>query len=136
MTLQFIPHALPLKEVIFVGIDVHLRSYAVTAIKEVVIKKHWRMAACPEQLVSKLRNLFPVEAIRTVYEAGFSGFVLHRYLESQGICNIVVNPASVAVVKGNRVKTDKIDSKKLAEYLAKNLLKGIRIPSQEEEFAP
>ena len=33
----------------------------------------------------------------SVYEAGFSGFGLHRTLESFGINNIVINPASLEV---------------------------------------
>ncbi len=35
---------------------------------------------------------------------------------------------------GNRVKTDRLDSNKLARFLAKGLLKQIYIPSEEERF--
>lgn len=120
-------------KVVYIGIDVHINSYAVTAIKEGVVVKRCSIKADGRLLVKLLNDNFPNDEKHSVYEAGFSGFVLHRILESSGINNIIVNPASVAVVKGNRVKTDKIDSKKLAVYLSKGLLKGIRIPSIEEE---
>ena len=73
--------------------------------------------------------------MRTVYEAGFSGFGLHRALVEAGIENIVVNPASLAVIPKQKVKTDPLDALKLADQLSTGALKGkgIRIPSREEE---
>ena len=68
-----------------------------------------------------------------MYEAGYSGFVLHRELVKEGIDNIVVNPASIAVSKSDRVKTDKRDSRKLAEHLSAGLLRGAYVPTPEEE---
>ncbi len=44
---------------------------------------------------------FPGASIETVYESGFSGFVLHRVLELAGIHNIVVNPGSIEVAVHN-----------------------------------
>ena len=67
--------------------------------------------------------------IRTVYETGFSGFVLHRELVKQGINNIVVHAAGVEVAVNNRVKTDKRDAQKLAALLEAGRLKGIGIPT-------
>lgn len=131
--IQNIPHQENEKKAVYIGIDVHIKSYAVTAIKEGVIAKRWNTKANGESLAKLLTTNFPNDDIYSAYEAGFSGFVLHRLLESHGINNIVVNPASVAVEKGNRVKTDKIDSKKLAVYLSKGLLRGITIPSLEKE---
>lgn len=72
--------------------------------------------------------------MRTCYEAGYSGFWLHRELEAAGIQNIVVHAASIEVAANDRVKTDKRDSLKLATQLAAGRLKGIRVPSLEEEY--
>ena len=71
--------------------------------------------------------------IRTVYETGFSGFVLHRELVKQGINNIVVHAAGVEVAVNNRVKTDKRDAQKLAALLEAGRLKGIGIPTHTQE---
>ncbi len=118
---------------VFVGIDVHKKTYSVVSIVEGAIIKKWRTTAKPEQLTKQLQSYFPVAKIYSTYEAGFSGFVLHRQLEKVGIENVVVNAASVEVTVNNRVKTDKRDALKLASLLEARRLKGIRIPSEQQE---
>jgi transposase len=78
---------------------------------------------------------FPGARLFSAYEAGFSGFVLHRALTTAGITNIVVNPASVAVAVNDKVKTDRRDAKKLARDLADGRLCGIYVPTEAEERA-
>lgn len=119
---------------VFVGIDVHLRSYAVTVFEANREIAQWSTPAEPEPFAQALIRKYPGCEITSVYEAGFSGFVLHRALESVGIKNLVVHASAVAVSCGDRVKTDKRDSKKLAQHLAAGLIVGIRIPTEEEEF--
>ena len=91
------------------------------------------MLAKPEQLREQLVKYFCGAKIHSVYEAGFSAFVLHRELVKGGIDSIVVNPGSVEVSSHNRVKTDKRDAAKLATQLEAGRLRGIHIPSQEQE---
>ncbi|MBW4620419.1 MAG: hypothetical protein KME17_13840 [Cyanosarcina radialis HA8281-LM2] len=47
--------------------------------------KKWSTIANPAQLAQQLRKYFPGGIIHSVYEAGFSGLVLHRELVKQGI---------------------------------------------------
>lgn len=91
------------------------------------------LPADPEQLVQYLNKYFAGAQLKTAYEAGFSGFVLHRYLLSQGIQNIVVHAASVEISARDRVKTDKRDSLKLATQLEVGRLRCIHIPSALRE---
>jgi transposase len=72
----------------------------------------------PARLAESLSRWFPGARLSSAYEAGFSGFVLHRALTTAGITNLVVNPASVAVAANDKVKTDRRDAKKLARDLA------------------
>ncbi len=102
---------------VFVGIDVHKKTFSVVSIVEGAIVKKWRTTAKPKQLTKQLKDYFPKAKIYSAYEAGFSGFVLHRQLEKVGIENVVVNAASVEVTVNNRVKTDKRDALKLASLL-------------------
>jgi transposase len=118
---------------IYVGIDVHKKTYAVTCMCEEAIVKRDTLKASPEGLLDYLNKYFPGAKIRSVYEAGFSGLVLHRYLTSNGIMNIVVHAASVEISARDRVKTDKRDSMKLAIQLSNGRLRGIHIPSEERE---
>jgi transposase len=118
---------------VFVGIDVHKKTYAVTCMCEKAVVKRDTLKANQESLLEYLTRYFPNAKIKTVYEAGFSGFVLHRYLLSKGIENIVVHAASVEISARDRVKTDKRDSLKLATQLSDNRLKGIHVPTTERE---
>ena len=79
-------------KIIHVGIDVHKRTYSVTAICDGLIVKRDTIGASPAGLVAYLRRCFSAARIRSAYEAGFSGFVLHRVLVQSGVENIVVNP--------------------------------------------
>ena len=118
---------------LYVGIDVHKRTYSVAVVMDGDLVKKWQTSAVPEQLVTQLKRYFPNATLHSAYEAGFSGFVLHRALEKSGIKNIVVNASSIETSSHNRVKTDKRDALKIATMLAAGRLKGIRIPSQAEE---
>jgi transposase len=56
--------------------------------------------------------------VHSCYEAGRDGFWLHRFLESQGINNVVVDSASIEVKRrGRRRKTDRLDAGKLLSML-------------------
>lgn len=118
---------------VFIGIDVHKKTYSVVARAEEEVVKKWSTTASPQALTQQLLKYFDGATVHTAYEAGFSGFVLHRELEAHGIENIVVNAAGVEVAVNNRVKTDKRDALKLATLLEAKRLKGIRIPSEAEE---
>lgn len=120
-------------EPVYVGIDVHKRTYTVVVRVAQTIVKKWSMIANPAQLAQQLQKYFPGGLIHSVYEAGFCGFVLHRELVAQGIDNIVVHPAAVEVAAHNRVKTDQRDADKLSAQLAAGRLRSIAIPSVEQE---
>ena len=122
-------------ERVYVGIDVHKATYAVTCVCQRQIVKTATVPADPGRLAESLPRWFPGATLSSAYEAGFSGFVLHRVLAAAGITNIVVNPASVAVAANDRVKTDRRGAKKLALDLADGRLHGISIPTEAEELA-
>lgn len=118
---------------IFIGIDVHKKTYSVTCICEKAIVKRDTIKANPECLGDYLKKYFVNAEVYSVYEAGFSGFGLHRYLLNKGINSIVVHAASVEVSARDRVKTDKRDSLKLATQLSDGRLKGIYVPDPYRE---
>jgi transposase len=116
---------------IFVGIDVHLKSWNVSIFTEDVHHKTFSQPPKAESLSSYLKLNFPNAIYHSVYEAGFSGLSAHYELINLGINNIVTNPADVPTSdKERRRKTDKVDSNKLARSLRNNELKGIYTPSQ------
>ena len=118
---------------VYIGIDVHKKTYAVSVISDREIVKRDKVTAEPEGLVQYIRKYFSGAEVYTAYEAGFTGFYLHRYLEKNGIRSIVVHPASIEISARDRVKTDKRDSLKIAKQLADGRLRGIHVPSEERE---
>lgn len=123
-----------ISKTVFVGIDVHKKNYVIHCICNKEKVKSWSMKANSQQLIEQLKNFFSGAKIYSVYEAGFSGFALHRELIESGVENIVVNPGSIEVASRDKVKTDKRDAKKLSEQLSDGRLKSIYIPSLEEEL--
>jgi len=121
--------------IVYVGVDVHKDTYTVTCVCNKQIVKTATVQAEPAGLAASLLRWFPGATLYSAYEAGFSAFVLHRALTTAGITNIVVNPASVAVAANDKVKTDRRDAKKLAIDLADGRLRGIYVPTEEEELA-
>jgi transposase len=117
---------------IFVGIDVHKKTYSVTAICDEVIVKRDTLKADPKSFISYLKKRFGSGKIKTAYEAGFCGFHLHRALELAGIESLVVHAAGIEK-SNSRVKTDKRDSLKIATHLSENKLRSVYIPSIEQE---
>lgn len=120
---------------VYIGVDVHKETYTVTCVCDKQIVKTATVKADPASLAASLLQWFQGATLYSVYEAGFSAFVLHRALTKAGLTNIVVNPASVAVAANDKVKTDRRDSKKLAIDLADGRLRGIYVPTEEEELA-
>jgi transposase len=118
---------------IFVGIDVHKKTYSVAIVYDGVLIKRDTMSAFPHKLIDYLLRYFPGAKIYSAYEAGFSGFGLHRYLLEKGVKNIVVNAASVEIGSRDRVKNDKRDAVKIAVQLSAGRLRGIFVPSPEVE---
>jgi transposase len=114
-----------------IGIDVHKKSWQVTALVEGVV-----VAAVTIQpsygVLQKLLAQFKGAKMRIAYEAGPAGFNLYDALTADGIECIVVPPSLLPVESGNRVKTDKRDSRKLAQYLENNHLKRVYVLSKQE----
>lgn len=121
-------------ETIFVGLDVHKKDWKVTIYISGILIKAFIIEPEPKKLLNHLRHNYPNGKYKTVYEAGFSGYWIDRELNSSGIENIIVNPADIPTSNKEKVrKTDKIDSQKLARELFNGNLRGIYIPTEEQE---
>jgi transposase len=79
-------------------------------------------------------------AVLSCYEAGRDGFWLHRYLEAQGVTNLVVDSASIEVNRRfRRAKTDRLDVGKLLNMLVRyhpgeqKVWSVVHVPKLEEE---
>lgn len=115
---------------VFMGIDVHKNKWSICLIHQGEIV-HTASIQPDVKVLDKNLRFYKGCSIKSVYEAGFSGYHLHRKLTTMGIKNIVVSANKIPVVVGDRVKTDKRDSKKLASLLSQDMLNGIYVPTEE-----
>jgi len=115
---------------IYVGIDVHLKSWKVTIMTEKLFIKTFSQDPNPEQLSRFLKRNFPNANYHSAYEAGFCGYWIHNQLLALDIDSIVVNAADIPTTDKEKTnKNDKSDSKKIAKSLKSGYLKGIYVPS-------
>jgi transposase len=115
---------------IYVGFDVHLKSWSVTVITERLTHKTFSQPPKPETLHRYLVKNFPGGVYYSAYEAGFCGYWIHHELIKLGINSMVVNPSDIPTTGKEKVmKTDARDSVKIARSLRSGDLKPIHVPS-------
>ena len=120
-------------EDLFVGIDLHKRRWHVT-IRSAEVELFSNSIVGKWENLRRLLERYKDCRIHAVYEAGYFGFWLFDLLTSHGAGCIVTPPSLIPQEHGNRVKTDRLDSRKLARLLAKGMLKSVWVPSAEERF--
>lgn len=121
--------------ILYVGVDVddsafHIAGFDPQASKFFEYK-------CPPTHGALRKRLEKLEArnytVRVCYEATYIGFPLCRLLLNDGYSCEVIAPSLIPVVSSSRIKTDKIDSRKLAEYYSKDLLTPVVLPDEFDE---
>lgn len=119
---------------LFIGIDIHKRSWKVHCATDLFSGKSFSMPPDPNQLRQYVHKHFPDYEISTAYEAGCCGYSSHRAFESYGWSSLVVNPADIhRKGKERHTKTDKIDAQLIARELKDGRLEGIHIPAIDRE---
>jgi transposase len=121
---------------IYVGLDAHKKTIVLSAIRngEVIAEK-----VVPTDNLVALRKL--LKKLKTggemhiCYEAGGLGFALHRRITEWGFSCKVIAPTHIPQRPGVKKKCDRLDAKRLAEYLAAGLLTEVRVPTVSEEAA-
>lgn len=123
------------KEILFCGIDVDDKAFTGALISQCGTKEfEFRTRPSIGALEKKLRE-FELRGfeLRVCYEAGYLGFSLYRDLVERGICCKVIAPSLIPTLAGKQTKTDRLDSKKLAQFFRNNLLTEIYVPGEQEE---
>ena len=121
------------EEPVFVGVDVHKRTYSVALFCATDGQvETWSCPADVAGLVEQLRGL-GCQIEHAVYETGPTGFSLCRALREAGFNASVVAASRIPRGVAASAKSDRIDATKLATYLARGLLRSVAIPTIEEE---
>lgn len=119
----------------YVGLDVSKEKIAVAIADEGrETPRYWGMILNNPESIKKLMNqLGKSEHLKVCYEAGPTGYGIYRLLLSMGIECTVVAPSLIPQKPGDRVKTDRRDSIRLAQLFRAGELTSIYVPTEEDE---
>lgn len=120
-------------EKVFVGADVHRKTYAIALWSDRRgLIHHWTQPADPDVLA---RRLEPIrgQVQRVVYEAGPTGYTLVRTLRAAGFHTDVIVTSQMLRTTVAGAKSDRLDCRTLAEHACKDLLKPVQVPSEQQE---
>jgi len=118
------------KKEIFVGIDVHKAKWVVTVRTYDLELKTYCMQPQAEVLEKFLKTNYPGAIYKIVYECCFSGFWIYDYFTEKGY-EVIVTPTNRIYKDGSTIKTDKIDSRKLALQHSRGLLREVIVPAKK-----
>lgn len=118
---------------IYVGIDVHLKSWHVTVLTESGFKRKHSQPSSAPLLFEHLQKNYPGGLYHAIYESGFSGFSTYYALVACGIDCVIAHAADIPTGQRESVmKTDAVDSEKLAHTLRSGSLRStVYVPSRE-----
>ena len=113
---------------VFSGLDVDKKSISVTFLNHDGARKSIKIPYNANHLIKYVNNHYPGQRVAFAYEAGPTGFGLYDNLTTQGYFCLVVSASNIPTAPGQRVKTNRLDSKKISENLRGGQLKGIHVP--------
>ncbi len=118
----------------YLGMDVHKDSISVGILEpgheSAVVERIFHDECSVRRLIARFPD---PRALRTCYEAGPTGYELHRLLSAMGVACQVIAPSLIPRTPGDRVKTDRRDARRLARLHRAGELVAIRVPTPQEE---
>lgn len=119
----------PLEFDIFIGLDVDKKSISATVLNHKQKLCSLKMPNIGEMMINYTKKHFPGKRVAFAYEVGPTGYGLYDKLTAAEYTCLVVSPSSVPTPSDARVKTNRLDSGRLAITLRGGELKGVRVPS-------
>ncbi len=121
--------------ILYVGVDVDDKAFHIAGFDSQTNKYYEHKCKPTVGALEQKLELFVEKGfiVHLCYEATYIGYSLCRILRSQGyVCDIIA-PSLIPTQSSACVKTDRVDSRKLALYYAKGLLTPISIPDETDE---
>jgi transposase len=124
-TQTFIPHDYD----VLAGLDVDKKSISVTFADHQGSLKSMRMPYSVEHLVNHVRKHYGDKKVAFAYEAGPTGYGLYDGLVAQQYPCLIASPSMIPRAPGQRVKTNRLEIRGIAENLRGGQLKSIHVPT-------
>jgi transposase len=118
----------------YVALDDSKRKVAVAILRPGAVEPEQREMPKEPHLIRRLFQRLAREGrVRACYEAGVSGYDLHRQITACGVECAVIAPALTPRRPGQRIKTDRRDAAKLVRLDRAGELTAIHVPNEAEE---
>ena len=123
------------RQIRYIGLDVHKATISAAIAEESSPPSSYgRIPNDPSAIRTLMTRLGgPHVELHVAYEAGPTGYALHRQLTNMDIPCMVVAPSLIPKQPGNKVKTDRRDALKLARLLRSGDLTPVWVPDQAHE---
>jgi transposase len=117
---------------VWIGVDVHKKSYSVAVCVDGMIVLTWHMPRDHQKFIEMLK---PIQEwiVKIVYEAGPTGYGFARDLERAGYDVGVVAGGKTHRAPNRGNKSDRVDCRQLATFARNNQLTYVSVPSEEQE---
>ena len=113
----------------FVGLDVHLRTCHATVMDE--RGKVLRQEKFPNERLELERIFEDIDDAKVAMEACYCWQPVYEFLEGRGYEVRLAHPMKTRIIAEAKVKTDAIDSERLAHLLRSDLLPTSYVPPKE-----
>lgn len=114
---------------VFAGMDVDKKTIVATFLDHGEKMKSIRIPCDTENLMNYVNKHYAGQRVAFGYEVGPTGFGLYDALTKEGYHCIVAPAANIPKGANERVKTNRLDSKKISENLRGGQLQGIHVPT-------
>jgi transposase len=121
----------PLNFDVFAGLDVDKPGISVSFLNHQGFIRSLRIPYSSNNLMNYVTNHFPGQKVAFAYESGPTGYGLYDDLTQAGYYCIIACAARIPRVPGIPIKTNRRDSRKIAESLRGGYLNSIHIPAPE-----
>ena len=122
---------IPLEYDIFFGMDVDKKSNSIVIVDHYKEIRSITMPNNADMIINYTQKRFSDKKVAFAYEVGPTGYGLYDKLMQAGYTCLVVAPSMVPKAPGSRVKTNRIDARKIATSLRGGELTGIRVPTRK-----
>lgn len=119
---------------VFAGMDVSKKSNSVTFYSWDGFLRSIKMPYESAAVINYVRKHIPDKAVAFVYEAGPTGYGMYDDLKAAGYFCMVAAPSMILKAPGQRIKTNRLDSRQLAEQLRANQLSAVHVPTGPYRF--
>ena len=111
----------------YIGLDVHKQFVFATKLDAAgQVIKQWRFATSPKALKSFADSLTTDDAV--CLESTTNAVAIYRLIRRQAGQTVISNPLQTKAIASAKIKTDKVDSRVLAELLRADYLPAVWVP--------